>query len=271
MGIRRLELTGAEKQLPYATYYDREPADIPASVLSAIQNGTYSYRQALLFENINDLLNPGYLPLEDGYCRMPDGSFFVAVRTEFLDVTKEMLDWWFWWHSQEPLRYRIWYPECHFDISVEGAQETSRNKPQYSHTTHFPVEDVGLGKEKLSIHFLPPDEFGFDISRFEEANIATVICGVVGSVTHHIKQHTSMCHLVRKLSTGLEMRSRFWVGHTLRFNGILGAPILKNIVNTRLFRQLVLPPKTGLSMAMHCAQEYNNLAKLLPELYAAYG
>jgi hypothetical protein len=33
------------------------------------------------------------------------------------------------------------------------------------HSDDVPVEDVGLGKEKLSIHFLPPDEFGFDIRR----------------------------------------------------------------------------------------------------------
>jgi hypothetical protein len=271
MSLHRLELTETEKQLPYAAYYYRESVAIPGSVLGEIQNATHYYQQALHFENINDLLNPGYLPLENGHCRMPDGSFFVAVRTEFFGVTKEMLDWWFWWYAQEPLRYRIWYPECHSDISVKGTQEESSNKPRYWHTTHFPVEDIGLGKEKLSIQFLPPDEFGFDTSRFSEANIVTAICGVVGSVTRNVKQHTYMCHLVRKYSSGLEMRSRFWIGHTLRFNGILSVPILRAIVNIKFVKQRVLPEKTGLAMAMHCAQEHNNLAKFLPELYAAYG
>jgi hypothetical protein len=272
MSPNRLELIETEKQLPYAAYYYRESVAIPSSVLSEIEDNTHHHQQALRFENVNDLLNPGYLPLENGYCRMPDGSFFVAVRTEFSGVTKEMLDWWFWWHAQEPLRYRIWYPEYHFDTSAKRTQKEPSNEPRYWHTTHFPVEDCGLGREKLSIHFLPPDEFGFDTSRFPEANIVTVICGVVGSVTpRNIKQHTSMCHLVRKYSSGIEMRSRFWIGHTIRFNGVLGAPILRDIVNTRFVKQRIVPKTIRLAMAMHCAQEYANLAKLLPELYAAYG
>ena len=38
--------------------------------------------------------------MENGYCRMPDGSFFVAVRTEFPNATDKMFDWWFEWHAK---------------------------------------------------------------------------------------------------------------------------------------------------------------------------
>ena len=29
-----------------------------------------------------------------------------------------MIDWWFAWHALEPLRYKIWNPPCHFEISL---------------------------------------------------------------------------------------------------------------------------------------------------------
>jgi len=268
--MSRLELTESEKQTPYADYYYRASAAIPEAVLENIQHKTYTHQQALPFENINDLLLPGYLPMENGYCRMPDGSFFVAVRTEFPNATDKMFDWWFDWHAKEPFRYRIWYPECHFDLSVKVTEPSDSNQPAYWYATHYPVEDVGLGKEKLSIHFVPPADFGFDVPRFSEANVVTAICGFVGSVDKHLKQHAYMCHLVRRFSGGFEMRSRFWIGRDIRLNPFIGSAIVEKLVNTRIGRMLSLSSKTGLAMALHCAQEYNNLSKILPELYAVY-
>lgn len=268
--MSKTELTQSEIHLPYAPYYYRRSAAVPESVLESLQHKVYSPQQALGLENLNDLLLPGYLPMENGYCRMPDGSFFVAVRTEFPQATDEMFDWWFEWHAQEPLRYRVWYPECHFDVKVEALQPPSPNQPGYWHTIHYPVEDIGFGKETLSIHFVPPAEFGFDVSRFGKANIVTAICGLVGSRDKQLKQQASMCHLVRRLSGGFEMRSRFWIGRDIRLYPFWGRAILESLLNTRLARMLSLPPKMGLAMALHCAQEYNNLSEILPELYAAY-
>lgn len=268
--MSRLELTESERQHPYAKYYYRESARIPAAVLENIQQKTYTDQQILPFENINDLLLPGYLLMENGYCRLPDGSFFVAVRIEFPNATDRMFDWWFEWHAKEPLRYRIWYPECHFDLSIKAVQPSSPNQPAYWHTIHYPVEDIGLGKETLSIHFVPPAEFGFDVTRFAEANIVTAICGFVGSMDKHLKQYASMCHLVRRFAGGFEMRSRFWIGQDIRLHPFWGSAILEKLVNTRFARMISLPSKTGLAIALHCAQEYNNLSEILPELYAVY-
>jgi hypothetical protein len=268
--MSRLEITESERQNPYADFYFRKSAAIPDVVLENIHHKTYTFQQALPFENINDLLLPGYLPMENGYCRTPDGSFFVAIRTEFPNATDNMFDWWFEWHSKEPFRYRIWYPECHFDTSVKVLQPPLPKQPTYWHTIHYTAENIGLGKETLSIHFVPPADFGLDVSRFGEANIVTAICGFVGSVERHLQQHTYMCHLVRRFSGGFEMRSRFWIGRDICLNSFIGSAIAEKLINTRIARMLSLPPKTGLVMALHCAQEYNNLSEILPELYARY-
>jgi len=127
------------------------------------------------------------------------------------------------------------------------------NQPAYWHIIHHPVEDIGFGKETLSIHFVPPAEFGF-----------------VGSMDKHLKQQAYMCHLVRRFAGGFEMRSRFWIGRDIRLNPFIGSAIIEKLVNTKMARMLSLPSKMGLAMALHCAQEYNNLSEILPELYSVY-
>jgi hypothetical protein len=188
-------------------------------------------------------------------------------------VTAEMLDWWFWWHAMDPLRYKIWYPNSHQSNSVDNLEEyKNRRGPyreRYWNSTQYPVEDLGIGSEELFIKFMPPEEFGFDVARFSEANVATVVCAYVGSVDKKV-WHTYMCHFVRQTETGLEMRSRFWIGHTVQFTWLSEESILNNLVNNRLFRKIVIPEDIGYQLAMHCAQEYNNLAIILPELFSVY-
>ena len=51
--------------------------------------------------------------------RCPDGVSYVAVRTPMPGVTAEMVDWWFDWHPRDPLRYRVWHPAAHRSNRVE--------------------------------------------------------------------------------------------------------------------------------------------------------
>lgn len=44
---------------------------------------------------------------------MDDGSIYVAVNTKMPDVTGEMLDFWFAWHSVKSIRYKLWHPLDH--------------------------------------------------------------------------------------------------------------------------------------------------------------
>lgn len=267
-------LSEEEQGKPYAGYYFREPAPVPAAVRKAIDDGPIDPRDALSFNDINRLLDHGYLPAETGYCVMPDNTCYASVLTGMPGITGGMLDWWFCWHALEPLRYKIWYPGSHTGNSVEdrGRLEDAslpyhdryRNNPQY------PVEDIGVGPDILSITFVPPRDFGFDEPRFEEAHVATVICAVVRSMTKKVR-HTRMCHFVRATATGVEMRSRFWIGGNLKLNWLPETALLNRLLNTRVMRKRLIPPATPRSMALHCAQEYSNLAAMLPELYREYG
>ncbi|MBP7737241.1 MAG: hydrolase [Spirochaetes bacterium] len=271
---RRGALSEEEKGKPYAQYFYRNLAPVPDEILRKINGGPIDPRNALLFHEINRLLEPGYLPDETGYCVMADNSCYVSVFTDMDGVTGDMLDWWFCWHALEPLRYKIWYPGAHMGITVKDRKrledaslpyrERYRNNPQY------PVEDVGVGPDVLSITFVPPRDFGFDESRFREARVATVICAIVGSVTKKAR-HTRMCHFVRESGKGVEMRSRFWIGGNLKLDWLPERSPVSRLINSRLIRKLMIPRDTGRQMAFHCAQEYKNLASILPDLYRDYG
>jgi hypothetical protein len=79
------EQAEAENAKPYAAYYHKPPAVIPEIVREHLLNRSHAAEDALPFENINDLLLPGYLPLENGHCRLPNSSFFVTVTLTIED------------------------------------------------------------------------------------------------------------------------------------------------------------------------------------------
>jgi len=53
--------------------------------------------------------------------------------------------------------------------------------------------------------------------------------------------------------------------------GVSEKSIINRLINTKTAKKLALPKKVGFAMAIHCAQEYNNLAEILPDLFKDYG
>jgi len=124
--MRRRELTRSEKERPYAKYFYKELAEVPAEDLEKVNDGPLDPATVTTIRNRNDLMKPGYLGDETGYSVLEDGSGFAATLVNMPDVTPEMLDWWFNWHPLEGLRYALWCPVAHTDIS---AKEPYRHNP----------------------------------------------------------------------------------------------------------------------------------------------
>jgi hypothetical protein len=260
-GALTAQLTPKEKAMPEAAYYTTEFAPMPDEVTAAVANGPIPSEDMLTMENINDLSRPGYLNVENGYCFLKDGTAFVAARTDFPHVTKDMVSWWFWWHALADVRYKIWCPGAHYAI---GAKDTAmlqdKSLPpeeRILNNPHYPVEDVGVGVMPMSIRFVTPETFGFDTTKFKEAGIEKVLCGIVGIRIFGLTiEHTYMCHVFRKKGDGLEIRSRFWLGKKLP------SPLL---------RRLFINEQTALEMMLHCSEEYTHLGSFLPSIYAQFG
>lgn len=240
------------------------PAD-PA-VLAELAEGPVDPARADRLEALDRLLDPAPLPCENGWCTLPDGVGYVAVRTAMPAVSGEMVDWWFDWHPREALRYRVWHPAAHRSNRLQ--EPAAAGAKRHWGAVHHPVEDIGGGDQRLRIAFLPPSRVGFSTDALELPAVATVVCGIGGEDARPLDS-TVMCHVFLREGPGTVLRSRFWLGARIRPRVPLGG-LLAPLLNTRRVRRAAMPAKLPAALAQHCAEEYANLAAILPELYAAY-
>lgn len=255
---------------PALTEYLERPLEQPAEeVLAAIAGGPVDPALALERSAAPRLLDPAPIERETGWCTLPDGVGYVAVRTAMPAVSGEMVDWWFDWHPRDSLRYRIWHPAAHRANSLEPP--SAPGAKAHWGAVHHPVEDVGLGVVHARIAFQRPSEMGFSSDALDDENVATIVCGYAGDDRRRVR-HTPMLHVFLRDGDGdgVALRSVFWIGAALRPYGAL-AGAGERVLNNRLVRRRMLPPGVPRALATHCAEEYANLAVLLPELYARFG
>lgn len=255
----------------YREYLNRKNSQIPKINKEILEKGKDIPRNEVLrIEDKNQLLKDGYLNCENGFYHFEDKSAYATVLTKMPKVTIEMIDWWFWWHAKEPIRYKIWYPEMHFDISSDFGEYYNNESMSYRErlhiSKHYVTEDIGTGKERIVINFMSPEEFGFDKSKLKNENEETIICATVGDLGKRV-WHTKMCHAVRKVEKGVEMRSRFWMANEVERMDKFGKRFLSYILNKSFIKKKLLPNDLGKYMFHHCSQEYNNLGDILPEIF----
>jgi hypothetical protein len=262
--MKRRELTETEKLKPYSKYFYKELAEIPAADLEKINEGPVNPAMVTSIQDRNDLMKSGYLDVETGYTVMPDGSGFSATLVKMPGVTPEMLDWWFNWHPLEGLRYALWCPVAHTDISVKNPAQhldssgVALRERNYG-STHYPVEGFDVdGAQALGIEFLSPKDFGLDIEMFKEPGISRAYCANVTLITMNLPIN-SFFHAVREVEGGIEYRSRYWAGQTMRSEGPVRV-------------ELPIPMMDmARNVCLHSLIEYNNLASFLPQLHTEMG
>lgn len=251
-----------------AELLDRPLAPADPAELAALARSPIDPADALPLARLDRLLDPAPLPAETGWCVLPDGVGYVAARTPMPGVSGEMVDWWFDWHPELALRYRVWHPGAHRSNRVERPA-TPAAKPFWG-TVHFPVEDLGGGDLHVRIAFCRPTELGFSTDALDDSRVATIVCGRAGDARLRV-EHTVMAHVFLREGDGVVLRSRFWmaaIGRPLVPGlGGLGARVL----NRPGVRRRLLPREAPRQLTAHCLEEYANLAALLPELFARYG
>jgi len=256
-------------QAKFEKYLSKENSPMPKEHLDILEKGENLEADIVLPRSeINRLFDSGYLAGESGYRLNDDGSSYVSALTKMPGVTIEMIDWWFWWHAKEGVRYQIWYPDMHYDIAADFQGHYEDSKKSYQerlhHSVHLVNEDIGLGKGNILIDFMSPAAFGFDENKLNDD--VTIICARAGS-TDTGTWATDMCHFVRATEDGVELRSRFWFGYKVRRINGFGQPFFNTILNQPFVKRKLLPPTFGKALFHHCSQEFHNLAEILPQVY----
>lgn len=261
------ELTIEEQEKAYSKYY-YQAYSVPLAEKLALIEQPIATEQALPIEQLNDLLDVGYMGAETGWCCLPNGAAYVANHTKMPGVTVDMVNWWFAWHSLENLRYKLWWPQGHYSISITEKDRQKVLDPSFLPTqkfqgiTHHVVEDTGGGKEDIFISFLPPVDAGFNMDRFKAPYVGTVVAanGIsspVNAPTDAPKAPAFMMHFVREIPGGVEFRSRFWIGYQM----------VGRKPKFLLPSHIKIPAFVPQGLVQHNIYEYTNLAAFLPQLY----
>jgi hypothetical protein len=255
---------------PYAKYWNPQMKPMPAHIHQAILHGPESSELGFAISQANRLLEPGYLPLENGYARIDTGQLFVATLTRMPRVDAQMIDWWFGWHWMESQRYKLWHPRAHVSNGAErmvGDDPRLSDREKYLNNPNYVTEYIGSELQEVVITFRDPAKY-LDIAGFEKANVGTAMCGTIGLRKWPVI-FGFMIHLIRATEDGCEMRSRFWLGN-LRVDGWSREHPLNRVIGSKQVARYGLALSRGRSLLVHCAMEMNHLATFLPDLYRDY-
>ncbi|MCD8324348.1 MAG: hypothetical protein LUC32_05295, partial [Clostridiales bacterium] len=197
------------------------------------------------------MMQPGYLPHESGYCVFENGIGYGAAYTRMPGVTPEANQWWGPWHEQDDLRYKCWCPGAHEKVGPHWAQE-----------------NVGMGLEDLYMveriscsQAGIPDEAVAACKNLIIMRISNWLAKPVNGTANDRPIPLVVTHNIRKIDDGIEYRTRFFIG--MHYVG--GKP------------KILLPPGTkcpeerAYGMAYHGAYEMATLREILQPLYETYG
>lgn len=272
-------LCQAERALPLCKYYDMPLYALGPRESELLERGCPADpAKAIPAQNWLDLLHPtGYTDLEYGYCKMPDGTAYVAVYTVYPRCTPSMLAWYFRWMNtpckSQPLgkdgydniRYKIWNPADH----VGHGFVNGKNKEGGIWTVES--LDLGAGEEKTYTvrHSIDLRQFGLSEEREQELKAAGCFVDAAWETFHTMDaEHRQLpgMHLCLTLSRKsplgyMEKCTREWIGY-----GVRDGKIVKDETTPAyMFSDEYLK-----KVVTHSTVEAQQLSVFLADLYEEY-
>lgn len=171
----------------------------------------------MLYEEMTQLLQPGYSSMETGFKMLPNGELFVAVHNRMFDCKAHWLDLWFG-HFETEADFIEWHPEEH----LNHWWNDKWRKGQYVGAAHTSRQSIGGRQGQYStIHFIDPATM-FDMAAVAQAGATVVLAyGTPGDYGDSEEKVTRFVHVARNTKLGCEVRSRFWVRTKEQFGPLL--------------------------------------------------
>ncbi len=246
---------------PYARFWNPKMADISADAYRAVANSPMAHE---LFPPMREAIASVVdAEVQNGYTITPTGAMHVNLSTQMPDVTPEMIDWWFGWHSDSPERYKMWHPQAHVHAQWQEQPPTGTSgRARYVGYASQVDEYLGSGLIRALIQFRRPEELGLVDADVTAGVDATAVCARVGVVDVPV-DIGYLAHHIERVPGGSVMRSRFWIGQPY-----IAARNAKVRAVLPLAKPLLTPTDLDArNMLVHCSQEMTHLASFLPALY----
>lgn len=224
-------------------------------------------------EGLSDLISGRVKAADTGYCLIEGPTLYVQSRVDFPGSTPEMFEWWFWWHALDSRRYMIWFPYSHIDASVDDPVRLadvslSYAARVYDNANHV-VEYMGGDLFKSTIRFMDPTRLGIDSDAIRSGGFAASASGLLEVPGFPHITVGMMLHMVRPNETGMELLSRYYLGSHPALRRFPGSDQAHS-----LLQQGGMTPErmelVAFELSIHDMTEWNNLARLLPTLYAEF-
>jgi hypothetical protein len=271
----RPRLSPEERRMSLAKYYDLPLYPPGPRERQLMDRLPLDPRDALPADRLVDLLEPtGYHKAEYGYCKLPDGSSYMAMYFVYPYCTPQMMGWWFRWlnvlpKTQAPgtgnLKYKLWCPPDHWIHAFNNGKDMSEGM--------WAVESIDLGEGDRKVLYrrdhLDAKDYGLSTER--EKDLLAAGCWVdFSNVTFHSPDDASVQLPGRWLWLtlsrpcvlgGVELRTRLWIGYGTK--------------DGKLFYDDSTPPaalseETMRKFLIHTTVEHQHLSRLLPKLYEEY-
>jgi phloretin hydrolase len=127
--------------------------------------------RALTIEDRTELIKPGNIEPDTGYCLTANGTGYVTNRTFMPDTTIEMVYRWYVWHSLEVTRYKLWDPVDHINITnLDPKMSADQSIPLFErlcrqvHLSEEYMTEYMEAFQPAKISFKRPSELEFDES-----------------------------------------------------------------------------------------------------------
>lgn len=222
---------------------------------------------ALHFSDRQKLQTDEYTFEPEGVYTTKNSGVIVSACIDVPDITKEMLNWFMIWHQIDPLRYAIWDPEDHYNVTLtdeDRARYLNDDIPLVERiwgTTSSVLESMnGEKPEKIDIDFYQPSKLGYDDSLIGTDYCQSMVCSYSMNRLGPIGIPVTMTEILRKGPNGTNVWvSHWWIGCGVENGKDIIKPI-PGIVARKVAHLLV-----------HNHKEITHLNKILPKLYKEYG
>ncbi|MDO4344252.1 MAG: hypothetical protein Q4C50_05555 [Eubacteriales bacterium] len=261
--IRNLSqyLTKEERLVPYSDMYDQEEAISPEQ-RAVIEGPPMDVRDAFSLEDYGAHMNQaGNCKVENGYCVLPDGVTYSAVRIEKPGQTNEKMDFF----NREfgktgALAYKLWCPGSHYFQYTDGAIEDFG----YGLMNMKMVSDDPVFSNGIDVRLL-----GIDLEKVEERDPA---CRWIAGnywqnypvLEHGIAEKPIdivIVNYMRQTPDGREHRIRLYAGVAVKDG---------KLVRTGLPEDLS-PLECARCNMRHLMLEYGNEARIVNQFWERYG